>query len=442
MAGLLTARALSEHFERVTLVERDALPGEAANRKGVPQGYHAHGLLASGYRVLDGDFPGLMDELESAGAPRGDLVGDFLWYQYGGWKLRHESGLHGMAVSRPTLEGAVRRRVRALPNVTFLDGCDVERPVFDDAAARVTGAVVRPRGDDAERTVSADLVVDATGRGTQSPKWLEQWGYGCPPATSLRVDVGYATRVLERKPGDLQGSIGGIFASTVPDGTRFGAALAAEGGRWLVTLAGALGDYPPTDEAGWLEWARTLPTRDLYDLACTNRSLGSIVAYRFRANERRHYERMRRFPDGYLVVGDAICSFNPIYGQGMSVAAMEARALSECLSAGRDRLARRFYRAAAKIVDIPWLVATGEDLRYPQVAGKRPPLHGLVSRYMERLHHVAAYDPVVCGRFFDVANLLAPPSAVLAPAVARRVLFGRPPKERRPAVPAPEAAHA
>src|SRR5436305_15317844 len=183
-------------------------------------------------------------------------------------------------------------------------------------------------------------------------------------------------------------------------------------------------------------------SRDIYDLACSNRSLGPIVAYRFKSNERRHYERMRRFPDGYLVVGDAICSFNPIYGQGMSVAAMEARALGECLAAGDERLARRFYRAAAKIVDIPWLVATGEDLRYPQVAGKRPPLHGLVNRYMERLHRVAGYDPVVCRRFFDVANLLAPPSAVMAPAVARRVLFGRPPRTRATGMPVAEAAHA
>src|SRR5580765_6321280 len=200
MAGLLSARTLSDQFERVTLVERDELPVTAATRKGVPQGNHAHGLLASGYRTLDGAFPGLIAELEAAGAPSGDLVGDFLWYQYGGWKLRHESGLRGIMVSRPTLESAVRRRVRALPNVTFLEGCDVERPVFDAAAGRVVGAALRRRSSGAEETVDADLVVDATGRGSQSPKWLEQWGYGRPPATSLRVDVGYATRVFEREP--------------------------------------------------------------------------------------------------------------------------------------------------------------------------------------------------------------------------------------------------
>jgi 2-polyprenyl-6-methoxyphenol hydroxylase-like FAD-dependent oxidoreductase len=438
MAGLLAVRALSEHFARVTLVERDVLPPGADGRKGVPQGSHAHGLLASGCRVLDGYFGGMMDELAAAGAPRGDVTGDFLWYQYGGWKLRHDSGLRGMTVSRPALEGAVRRRVRALPNVAVLDGCDVERPLFDAELGRVTGVAVRRRGSQHEETLVADLVVDATGRGSRSPRWLDEWGFGRPPVRSIRVDVGYATRILERRRGDFRGSIGGIVASTPPESTRYAAVLAAEGGRWVVTLAGMLGDYPPTDEAGWLGWARTLPVPDVYALARGNRSVGGIASYRFPANERRYYERMKRFPDGYLVLGDAICSFNPIYGQGMSVAAMESKALGDCLAAGRDRLAQRFFRASAEIVEIPWLIATGEDLRYPRVAGERPRLHGVVSRYFERLHHVATFDPVVCRRFFEVANLLAPPPVLMAPAIARRVLLARRP-QAQPAVAAPAA---
>jgi 2-polyprenyl-6-methoxyphenol hydroxylase-like FAD-dependent oxidoreductase len=441
MAGLLAARALSEHFEHVTLVERDVLPQVAEPRKGVPQANHAHGLLASGYRVLDGYFPGMMDELAAAGAPRGDVTGDFLWHQYGAWKLRHECGLRGMTVSRAALEAAVSRRVRALPNVDVLDGCGVERPLFDAAAGRVTGVLVRRRGFDDE-TVTADLVVDATGRGSRAPKWLGEWGFGRPPVRSIRVDVGYATRVFERRAGDFRDSIGAVVAGTPPESTRYAAVLAAEGGRWVVTLAGMLGDYPPTDEAGWLEWARTLPVPDVFELARSARSLGAIASYRFPANERRYYERMKRFPDGYLVVGDAVCSFNPIYGQGMSVAAMESKALGECLAGGRDRLARRFFRASSRIVEIPWLIATGEDLRYPQVAGERPRLHGVVNRYLERVHHVASLDPVVCGRFFEVANLLAPPPVLMSPAIARRVLLGRRPRARptMAAAAVPEAA--
>ena len=425
MAGLLAARALSDHFERVTVVERDALPSAVESRKGVPQGKHAHGLLASGYRVMDAYFPGMMDELEAAGAPRGDVVGDFLWYQYGGWKLRHESGLGGMTVSRPALEDRVRRKVRALANVELVEGWRVEEPLHDATRRAVVGVRVSDVASGSEQTLEADLVVDATGRGSQSPKWLERWGYGRPPTELVRVDVGYATRLFERKPHDFRDSMGAIIAGTPPHSTRYAAVLAAEGDRWIVTLAGMLGDYPPDEETGWLEWARLLPTPDVHQLAVANRSIGGIAVYRFPANQRRRYERMKSFPAGYLVVGDAVCSFNPIYGQGMSAAAMESQALGECLSAEHDALARRFFAAAADVADIPWLIATGEDLRYPQVEGKRPPLAGVVNRYMERVHRVATYDAVVCGRFFDVLNLLAPPPALMAQRIARRVMLAR-----------------
>src|SRR5215475_13158977 len=164
MSGLLAARALSDRFEHVTVVERDVLPQGVELRKGVPQSAHAHGLLASGYRVIDEYFPGMMDELEALGASRGDVVGDFLWFQYGRWKLRHDSGLRGITVSRPCLEAAIRRRVKALPNVTFLDGADGLNPRLDVAAGRVTGFVVQRRGRSAREVLDADLVVDATGR--------------------------------------------------------------------------------------------------------------------------------------------------------------------------------------------------------------------------------------------------------------------------------------
>jgi 2-polyprenyl-6-methoxyphenol hydroxylase-like FAD-dependent oxidoreductase len=424
MAGLLTARAASDHFRRVTLVERDELPVDPCNRKGVPQGCHAHGLLASGYRVMDGYFPGMMAELEGAGAPRGDVVGDFLWYQYGAWKLRHNAGLLGIVVSRPCLERAVRARVKALPNVTVLDVHDAVQPAFDASVKRVTGVAVRRHRDSSQTLVDADLVVDATGRGSQSPKWLDEWGYGRPQETTFRVDVGYSTCVFERRPGEFHDSTGGIVAGTAPQSTRYAAVLAAEGWRWVVTLVGMLGDYPPADRDQWVAWAATLPVPDVYELVKGAKPLSDVVTYRFSANQRRHYEKMKRWPDGYLVIGDAMCSFNPIYGQGMSVSALEAQALGECLAAGDERLSHRFFTRASRIADIPWTIATGEDLRYPQVEGQRPPGHALINRYMERVHHAATHDATVCRRFFEVANLLAPPTAVMAPAIMGRVLFG------------------
>ena len=426
VSGLLAARVLSDHFDCVTIVDRDRLSANPEVRKCVPQSAHAHGLLASGYRVMDAYFPGMMDELETLGAPRGDVVGNFLWFQYGRWKLRHDSGLRGITVSRPCLETAIRRRVGAFRHVTFLDETTALRPAFDAAAGRVTGLIVRSRSG-ADTTINADLVVDASGRGSQSPKWLEEWGFGRPATLTVKVDVGYATRLFERRPGDFFNSMGGIVAGTPPASTRLAAVLAAESNRWVVTLAGTLGDYPPTQGDAWKQFAASLPVPVVHDLVTSARPLSEIVAYRFPANERRLYERMKRFPAGYLVVGDAVCSFNPIYGQGMSVAALEAKVLDEILGAGLDGLAERFYARARKLVDIPWTIATGEDLRFPQVEGARPPGFHVVNRYLERVHAIASHDTAVCRKFFDVLNLLAPPGSLMTPRLAWRVLTRRVP---------------
>lgn len=424
MSGLLAARALSGHCGHITIVERDLLPIRTEPRKGVPQSAHAHGLLASGYRVMDRYFPGLMEELRQMGAPVGDVVGDFLWFQYGHWKLRHESGLRGITVSRPCLEAAIRQRVARLPNVTILEGASGARPIFDTQAGRVTGLTVQRSSYHEEECLTADLVVDATGRKSRSPQWLEDWGFRKPEVVTVTVNVGYATRVFERRPGDLFDSNGAIV-SGIPHSTRYGAVLAAEGNRWVITLAGTVGDYPPSDETGWLQFAASLPVPAVHELVNAARPLTDIISYRFHANQRRLYEHMRRFPDGYLVLGDALCSFNPVYGQGMSVVALEAQALDEELTAGMHDLAARFYRRAQRIIDIPWDIATGEDLRIPQVEGTRPIGFGLASRYLEQVHAAASVDQHVCHKFMDVMNLLAPPTSLMTPHMAWRILRPR-----------------
>jgi 2-polyprenyl-6-methoxyphenol hydroxylase-like FAD-dependent oxidoreductase len=422
MGGLLAARALSAHFERVVVVERDVLPANAMSRKGTPQALHGHGLLSGGYSVLDDYFPGMMDELSASGARPGDVVGDLVWFQYGRWKTRQSFGIPGMSVSRLRLESTVRQRVKALDNISFIEGASAVKPVFDPVARKVTGIVIQRREHAQPDTVHADLIVDTTGRGSHSPQWLEDMGYRRAEERIININIGYATRVFERKPGELFDALAAIISTTPPQGTRYAAIFGVEDDRWIVTLGGTVGDYPPADEAGWNEFASTLPVDAVHQLVTSAKPLSDIVSFRFPASQRRYYEHMSDFPAGYLVLGDAICSFNPIYGQGMSVAAMEAKALDECLTKGMDGLSRRFFRQAGRIIDTPWTILTSEDFRFPQVDSPRPVGFRFVSRYLDRVHAVASFDPVVCKRFFMVANLLARPASLMTPGIVWRVM--------------------
>jgi 2-polyprenyl-6-methoxyphenol hydroxylase-like FAD-dependent oxidoreductase len=419
MGGLLAARVLSERFERVSVLERDALTGDGHPRKGVPQGRHAHGLLARGREILEELFPGLTEELEASGAVRGDLALDTAWWHAGVLHLPHRSGIIGLLVSRPVLEGAVLRRVRALPNVEILERCDViglhgDRPVSGvRLLRRVAGATVE--------TMPADLTVDASGRGSRLPAWLASAGVAPPPEEELRLDLGYATRVYRRRPGQL-GNRSAVVVAASPEVHRAGVALAMEGERWIVSFGGYAGDHAPLDDRGFTAYASGLPAPDIAELLREAEPLSEPFRYRFPSSLRRRYERLRRFPEGLLAFGDALCSFNPIYGQGMSVAALEAVALRECLARGRAGLARRFFRRAARIVDIPWSIAAVSDLRFPEVEGRRGPMVRFVNWYLAKLHVAARTDRVVSHAFLRLTNLLATPASVLRPGIALRVL--------------------
>jgi 2-polyprenyl-6-methoxyphenol hydroxylase-like FAD-dependent oxidoreductase len=416
MAGLLAARVLVDHFELVTLVDRDELPSGPAHRRGVPQSRHSHGLLASGRRVLEDLFPGIADELAREGAIPGDMLLDSRWYFEGGHLARADEGLAGFYVSRPLLESVVRRRVLSLPRLASRQGCRVDEPVLG-GGGRVVGVRI------GEETVRADLVVDATGRVTRLPEWLESKGYPAPQLERVAVGLSYTTRVFRREPGSLGGDLAAIVPPT-PLGKRGGVLLAQEDARWTVTLISHFGPKAPEDVAGFREFARGLPSGDIYEAIRDAEPLGDAASASFPASVRRRYEALGRFPAGLLVVGDGLCSFNPIYGQGMSVAALEAMELARCLREEGHDLARRFFARAAKVVDVPWSIAVGSDLRIAEVEGPRSLGVSFINWYIAKLHRKAHRDPVLSGAFMKVANLLAPPPSILHPRLAARVFFG------------------
>jgi 2-polyprenyl-6-methoxyphenol hydroxylase-like FAD-dependent oxidoreductase len=421
MGGLLAARALADHYGEVTVVERDVLPDTYEPRKGVPQGRHTHGLLARGREVLEQLFPGFTEEMVAQGATTGDIVDKVLWFNHGFYLCNAPSKMLGLAISRPMLEGSVRRRVLQLPNVRLRERCNVLEPAFDRSQGRVSGVRVQSRGgSDGTQMMNADLVVDASGRGSSSPAWLDALGYPKPREEQIKINLGYATRQYRRLPEHLRGMRGAIIAACPPD-WRFGAILAQEGDRWIVTLGGYLGDQAPTDDNGFVAFARSLQKPEIFDVIRVAEPLCPLMPYQFSANLRRRYEELSRFPAGFLVFGDALCSFNPVYGQGMTVACVESLALRECLAAGTQEIAGRFFRAASQLIDIPWQIAVGSDLQHPRVEGKRTTQVRFINWYIAKLYRAAQDDAVLASRFLEVANLMRQPTALLDPQIAFRV---------------------
>jgi 2-polyprenyl-6-methoxyphenol hydroxylase-like FAD-dependent oxidoreductase len=422
LAGLLAARVLTDAYAQVTVVDRDELPESSTHRRGVPHGRHVHGLLARGQQGLEELFPGLTAELVAHGVPAGDMLANARLY-FSGHRLRQApTGLVVLCASRPFLEGHVRARVRALPNVTFLDRCDIVGLATTPDGRRVAGARVLRRADgSAEEVLKADLVVDATGRGSRTPVWLDALGYARPEQHQVQIGLGYATRTYRLSPNALGGDLVVLHAAT-PEYPRAGALQVLEGDRWMLTLAGILGDHPPSDPGGFLDFARSLRFPDIYETVRDAEPLDEPVLFRFPASVRHRYERLDRFPDGLLVMGDAVCSFNPIYGQGMSVAALEALALRRHLELGIEPRPRRFFRDIAGVVAVPWDIAVGGDLIFPDVQGRRTAKVRLVNAYLARLHAAAVHDASLASAFVRVAGLVTRPESLLRPGIALRVL--------------------
>ena len=438
ISGLLAARVLSRHFAHVTIVERDTLPAlgnpSSEPRKGVPQGRHLHVLLAHGLDLLETLFPGLTEELQARGANVGDLSESVRWFSDGVYTRNFHSGLVGVQVSRPLLESTILRRVNVLPNVTILDNHAASGLITASAVAgdkkRVTGLTVvdRSKSEPIEQRLSSDLLVDAGGRGTRSLAWLESIGYPLPEEELIKVDLTYTTRIFKRLPEHAQGR-SPIIILPGKKCRRGAAMLAVEGGRWIVGLSGMLGDSAPPDLPGFIEYARSLDAPDCYDIIKNAEPEGEANLYKFPVSQRRHFEKLSNFPEGFLLVGDALCSFNPIYGQGMTAAASEAAVLDEMLQSAANPLrpgfARRFFRRASSLLDSPWSIAAGSDLAYPEVEGKRALGMGLIQSYLNRLLRVSSEDSEVNLAFQKVTNLIAPPPSLFHPRIVLRVLRSR-----------------
>jgi 2-polyprenyl-6-methoxyphenol hydroxylase-like FAD-dependent oxidoreductase len=412
MAGLLAARVLADAYRKVTMIDRDAMPEIGAHRRGVPQGRHHHGLHPRGAAVLEELFPGFTAHAVRTGASSGDVLGHGRWLLSGHRLRQADIGLPGLIASRPFLEGQVRARVQALPNVTLLERADIVG-LTTIAGRRVTGVQVRDREGEA-RHVPADLVVDATGRGSRTPVWLAELGYQPPTEDRIDIGLGYATRTYRLRPGAL-GSDMQILISGTPDNPRIGALSAVEGGHHMVTLGGILGDRPPTDPAGFEAFAASLPFADISEAIVEAQPLDNPVAFGFPASVRRRYEYLRQFPESLLVIGDAVCSVNPVYGQGMTVAANQALVLRRLLAHSTKPAPSKYFEAIAKVINPPWDFVVGADLAFPGVSGIRTSTIRMANAYLSQLLTAASSDVVLGTAFIRVMGLLDRAAGLMRP---------------------------
>jgi 2-polyprenyl-6-methoxyphenol hydroxylase-like FAD-dependent oxidoreductase len=420
MAGILAARVLAESFQDVVVVDRDALLGVREARRGAPHARHAHGLHARGHLIFEELFPNLTSELSAAGVPTGDLA-EMRWYFNARRLQPAKTGLVSVTAPRPFLEDYVRARVAALPNVTFMERCDILGLEAAPRGDRITG--VRVQGVHSEpggEVLDADLVVDATGRGSRTPAWLESLGYQRPPEERVKIGLAYTTRHYRTKPEWFNGvqSINPVASPAHPRGAFFGQIGTDV---CILSLTGILGDYPPTDLEAFLDFVKSLPVPDVYEAVREGEALDDPVSFRFPASVRRRYEQLTRFPAGLVVLGDAVCSFNPVYGQGMSVAALQALMLRKHLRAAGPIQPRPFFAGMARVINTPWDISAGGDLDFPAVEGRRTLKVRAGNAYMARVQYAATKDAKVTEGLMRVAGLMDPPPALMRPGMLLRV---------------------
>jgi 2-polyprenyl-6-methoxyphenol hydroxylase-like FAD-dependent oxidoreductase len=427
IGGLAAARALADYFERVVVLERDTLPEHAEPRAGVPQDKHPHALLAGGQRALDELFPGFEHDLARTGAVplRGGLDVRVELPGYDPFPQR-DLGWQAYAQSRPQLELSVRQRVRTYANIELRPQCRVQACVARADGAAVTG-VQYMQAEGKSATLEADLVIDASGRGTLTLGLLQSIGWALPEETTIGIDLAYATAVFaipETAPQDWKGV---LCLPQIPQHRRGGLLLPLEGERWIVTVAARHGETAPGDENGFMAWAQQLRTPTIYKAIQHARRLGEIVRFQFPASEYRHYERLEAFPRGLLPLGDALCRFNPIYGQGMSVAAQEAWGLRQLLAARAsagdplDGLAPSFFAEASAIIEGPWAMAAIPDFAHPDTRGEPPPDLEQRLKVGLALNKLAARDPAVHKLLTEVQHLLKPRSVLQDPELTERI---------------------
>ena len=413
IAGLLAARILSDHFEEVVLIEKDRFSEDGKVRNGTPQANHIHLLLARGKEILLDYFPDLEREMIESGANKIDFLNDGKFYLPSGWAQRFESGVITFTCTRTLLENSIRHQVQKISKIKIQDGTVIASYVLE-GTDRISLKTM------ANEAIHADLIVDCTGRNTMTPDWLEDIGY--PKLAETKVDsyVGYATRrYIPPKNIQRDWKMLSILSNPITN-PRLGAIYPIEDGKWLVFLSGIGKVYPPTEEDGYLEFAKSLESDELYDAMKDAIPDSEIYGYRVKGSRRYHYESMSRWPDNFIVLGDAVAVFNPFYGQGITSAALGVKVLDGMLGKqGLDKsFTKKFQKRLAKAVSLPWILGTSEDLRWPTTVGKKPNMMTkLVQNHAQRVLLLGPKSKLATESFLRMMHMISSPAIIFHPII-------------------------
>lgn len=423
IAGLFAARVLSDAYDEVVVVDRDTLAGVDAPRKSRPQGRHINAMHVRGRLVMEELYPGITSELMTDGCPSGDFSGDCRWYFHGRPIRREHIGYLAVPATAPLMERHIRERTQALANVVFAERRDILMLQTTPDRTRVTGVRVHRLDDDAgEEVIRANLVVDATGRGSRTPVWLEDLGYPRVGEERKKIGLGYVTQHYRLTADPWDGDLA-IIPVASPESPRGAIFTKTDHDRVELTAYGLLGDHPPTDQAGFYAFIKSLAVPDIYEALQYAEPLDHPVAFRFPSTVRRRYEKLSRFPDGFLVTGDAVTCFNPVYAQGMTVAALCALTIRQHLHSGADPQPAQYFRDLARdVIDAPWEMTNTVDLSFPGVEGKRTLKVRLGQRYLGLVQTAATRDVKVTTGYLRTAGMVDRPQALMRPGMVWRVL--------------------
>ncbi|PGY15982.1 NAD(P)/FAD-dependent oxidoreductase [Bacillus sp. AFS031507] len=427
IAGLLAARILSDFFEEVLIIEKDQKREKHLTRTGVPQGTHGHALLKSGEEILTELFPGIVDELIADGSVKSDFTSELAWNHHGSWKVKYHAGISIIQQSRPFLEWHIQRRLEMIPNISFLYGAKAKRMLINSDSTSIIGVEIQKDGE-AAVPLNANLVVDATGAGSNSTNWLRQLGFDAPQKTEVKVNLFYASRIyssLSSKNKDW-GNL--LVYPNPPRQNRGGSISPIENQRWMVTLLGYGVESPPSTLEEFINYAKSLEQPDVYEAIKNGTPETDVSVYRFPALRRFHYEKLQRFPNGLIVSGDAFCRIDPVFGQGMSIAALEAIALKKELQKALNKnkisqISKNTHRSFSKIIDVPWLIALTEDFRFTHTDGAKPFGLPLLKWYVKRVILACESNQKVYGKLINVLQLKAHPISLFSSSTLKAVLF-------------------